>query len=1127
MLRVKHDEVEKRILQFSQNQSVLRTTALSNYVIPVVIHVIHNNGQENIPDAQILLGIQHLNEAFSNSGVYDTLTGTTIGIQFCLAKQNESGQFTTGITRTQSALTDMLSPSQDTPLKNLIRWNTAAYLNIWIVKEITSESSGPGVAGYAYFPSAHGSSVDGIVCEARYFGSTADNSKVHIHEVGHYLGLYHTFEGGCPNGNCLTEGDHVCDTPPDQSVTAVPCSNATNTCFTDSDDASSNNPFRAVSKGGLGDQPDQTSNYMDYGNDYCRILFTPGQRDRMMAALTTTRASLLDSKGCEDLCPKPINIAYAPADTTIAIGSTINFVNTTTGATGYEWTINGTSFSTAQNASYTFNNQGSMYVKLRATNSSSTCAKELTRMIKVRCKTQAMISGPNKVKPGTTVQYTNISGLSTGSEWLLNGVSVGTISTYSHTFNNGGGYFLSLVNTSNGCKDTASIYIQVAECLQGNEGNTWYFGMWAGLDFSGSTPVPIVFPLTFQTLYHFAGEGCVSMSSPNGDYLFFANSGYVFNKNHLQMPNGSGILGDESATQMAAIPNPGHPGKYYLFTVDAFGGPEGFRYSEIDMSLDGGLGDIIPATKNTQLLTNVTEKITSIRHSNGTDTWVLVHEYETDAFYAYQVTPAGINPPVISHSGSVHIKDQYDNNVIGQMKASPDGCKLALAVMTESYFEIFNFDAVTGTVSNPMQFKDPRYDDAYGIEFSPDGSKLYIGSASTDNIYQIDLQAGNAAAIAQSSLLVGNGNCIGEMGSFQLGPYGKIYVGRSGEKELGVINNPNTPGIGCNFIYNQLYLGGRGSEHGLPAFDQSFYYSPAPTISGLDTVCANTKNIRYTISNSTCAANTNVWQLLGNGQIISSDDTEVIIDFNEEGIDTLIVERTSACGKTRDTLFIAVRNSIKLDIKDTVRCSANAITLDAGSGYSSYTWQDLSTAQTFQALQTGKYWVTVTAPDGCSATDTVRVLGYDPKTVSLGPDTLLCNGTVIVLQAGSFNSYSWQDYFNGPAYTVFKPGKYWVTATDNCRNKFSDTIEVLPCCDMLIPNLITPNNDGLNDFFVVQCLDNESGWLLEISNSWGEVIYRNTNYKNTWGAQNTSAGVYYYFLKKDDREYRSWLQVIK
>ena len=170
----------------------------------------------------------------------------------------------------------------DIALKNNITWDQTQYLNIWLVKEITSPTQGSGVAGYAYLASAHGRPVDGVVNEARWFGSSPDNSKVHIHEVGHCLNLYHTFEGGCPNSDCMTNGDHVCDTPPGASTAAVQCNAPPNTCVTDADDISSNNPFASS-----GDQNDMFNNYMDYGYQTCQDAFTEGQKQRMVAALET------------------------------------------------------------------------------------------------------------------------------------------------------------------------------------------------------------------------------------------------------------------------------------------------------------------------------------------------------------------------------------------------------------------------------------------------------------------------------------------------------------------------------------------------------------------------------------------------------------------------------------------------------------------------------------------------------------------------------------------------------------------------------------------------------------------------------------------------------------------------
>ncbi|HIA36889.1 MAG TPA: hypothetical protein EYN89_09245, partial [Flavobacteriales bacterium] len=171
------------------------------------------------------------------------------------------------------------------------------------------------------------------------------NSSVHIHEAGHYLGLYHTFEGGCTNNDCLNDGDRVCDTPPDNSTSNVSCNAIVNTCSTDDDDLSANNPFRPIANGGIGDQNDFIKNHMDYGDIACHNSFTDGQRDRMRTALTTSRYSLLQSKGCVSPCNDPMTILFTTSATAVTIGSNVNFNSTSTGnISSYDWSINNVTF---------------------------------------------------------------------------------------------------------------------------------------------------------------------------------------------------------------------------------------------------------------------------------------------------------------------------------------------------------------------------------------------------------------------------------------------------------------------------------------------------------------------------------------------------------------------------------------------------------------------------------------------------------------------------------------------------------------------------------------------------------------------------------------------------------------
>ncbi len=362
------------------------------------------------------------------------------------------------------------------------------------------------------------------------------------------------------------------------------------------------------------------------------------------------------------------------------------------------------------------------------------------------------------------------------------------------------------------------------------EANTWYFGEYAGLDFNTGSPVALLNSAMNKD------EGCSSISDSNGNLLFYTSGIKVWNRNHSQMPNGSGLTGHESSSQAALIvPKPGSSNLYYIFTTDAFFYANGLRYSVVDMSLQGGMGDV--TMKNVLLHSPSTEKLTAVKHSNNTDIWVIAHAGNSDVFQAYLVTSGGISPPVSTPIGTPHTGGGINGtlNAIGCMKASPDGTRLALTLYNMNLVELFDFNTTTGALSNPVSFP-AIYTNAYGVEFSPDNSKLYFTSDTT--VFQADLNAGSPSLIITSTVPVGLinwgpfGYGTNYLGALQLGPDDKIYGTSFFSEYLFVINIPNAPGVECNFVEQGVWLGGQHCYGGLPGFVQSWFYSPPQSITG-------------------------------------------------------------------------------------------------------------------------------------------------------------------------------------------------------------------------------------------------------------------------------------------------------
>jgi hypothetical protein len=376
------------------------------------------------------------------------------------------------------------------------------------------------------------------------------------------------------------------------------------------------------------------------------------------------------------------------------------------------------------------------------------------------------------------------------------------------------------------------------ECFGQKQANVWYFGAYAGIDFNNGNPTALLNgQLTFP-IGENHNEGTSTISDSSGSLLLYSDGMTVWNRSHQIMQNGTGLLGNFSSTQSSIIvPQPGQPDRYYyLFTVGSLfccgSVSDGLRYSRIDMCLDGTLGAIIPAEKNIKLLDSVTEKIAVTRHANGIDYWILTHKFYSDEFYAMRLTSNGIIDTIISSIGSSHT-GAYTSYVQGQLKISPNGQLIAIGGAGGlRLLELFDFDNSTGVVSNFKPLNRIDNGDVYGVEFSPDNSKLYVQSSSYTpfglDIAQYDLSSGNITLINSSlNSIYHNSNPSSSLNiGLQIAPNGKIYMISNGNYgTLSVINNPNIYGAGCNYQAQSISLGGRMGSLSLPAFISGFDYS--------------------------------------------------------------------------------------------------------------------------------------------------------------------------------------------------------------------------------------------------------------------------------------------------------------
>jgi hypothetical protein len=376
-----------------------------------------------------------------------------------------------------------------------------------------------------------------------------------------------------------------------------------------------------------------------------------------------------------------------------------------------------------------------------------------------------------------------------------------------------------------------------------NQNSIWCFGDSAGIDFSN-----IANPVSFFSGMDGRGS-CSSIADTSGNLLFYCfstlssidSATLVYNFLNDSMDNGSNLVGPSYYNNIIIVPIPNDPNKYYIFHLGFYNPTIGLFYSVVDMTANGGVGAVIQ--KNILLSNNMHgDCLQAVKHGNGRDWWLLTKlgnngATQIDRFYIYRITPGNnINSPIVQDFGNA--VDAVNQKIILNNKAD----KLMNINVGGFMFE-YNFDRCTGIISNPHAIFPQQLSNFTRIfdegVYSPNDTLFYVsrnsygGSFGNKNyLLQYDLTAGNiplSCDTLDSTLYPPVDN-----GALRLAPDGKIYYSQAYisssaisvpyadtmrnyiNQNLGVINNPNVLGNGCNFQPFSFNLGGKRTYYSLP-----------------------------------------------------------------------------------------------------------------------------------------------------------------------------------------------------------------------------------------------------------------------------------------------------------------------
>lgn len=630
--------------------------------------------------------------------------------------------------------------------------------------------------------------------------------------------------------------------------------------------------------------------------------------------------------------------------------------------------------------------------------------------------------------------------------------------------------------------------------------NIWYFGQFAGIDFSTLPPTSLA-----DGKVNILEEGGGIISDTSGKVMFYTDGRTVWDRNHDTMYNGYGLKGHFSASQTGLIiKHPENDSLYYIFnTPYSYDYSDGLSYSIVNINLNNGLGGII--IKNKSLNRNSSEKISAIYHSNGRDIWIIGHEYDNNRFFKYLLQANGINNcPTFQDTGVKYYfvppngSGQFMNQ--GFIKFSPDN-KFMAHIYTPEYFsiqyrrfELYDFNNLTGNLSLITNINFEKW--AWDVEFSQNSENLIFSDRdSFSSIYNIRTGLKKRLKIKIDSQF--------ESIPLQLAPDGNIYFSRLDSTFIGIISNADEY-QNVEVIEKYINLQTGKCKYSLPNLFASYFYTPSIDYT-YEYNC--TDNSSLFEGRDTFYADTHDWKIFKPGKQIEATYASKNINHHFKDTGAYHIRYIASKGNRSDTVLktIVIYPKIRKDFlgRDTAFETGTVFTksLKAPIGMHCYLWHnDSSASYTFTTDTIGTFVCKLSSQSFCEVIDTIVLSNcindMETPTIERSRDSLFVSHQLA-------DSFVW--FRNGELYRITKvpflkltdTGSYRVEAAKKGHcNKSSDFWIVNKLgivSNILIPDVINVYPNPANALLSIK-FEKSDSYEIRIYDLLGQVIFSFNTY---------------------------------